>query len=197
MYHILQILMTCCSLIALLATHALSSTNAEISLDRAIQLFNTKHYQESRPLLEQVVKSHPDNAIAHYYLGRLYLYAGDYDKAISHCKMSVDIRPDIATHHFCLGRSYGEKARQAPFWMQALLAPKIRQAFEAVVTLDPDHREARVGLTHFYMRAPGIMGGSLIKAQEQAEQLIQLKDPRGEQLLQEILKRQNKNLSTH
>jgi hypothetical protein len=41
------------------------------------------------------------------------------------------------------------------------------------------------------------MGGSLIKAQEQAEQLMQLKDPRGEPLLQDILKRQNKDLSTN
>jgi hypothetical protein len=32
----------------------------------------------------------------------------------------------------------------------------------------------------------------LAKAQEQAEQLIQLQDPRGEQLLQDVLKRQNK-----
>jgi tetratricopeptide (TPR) repeat protein len=197
MYHMLQNLMTCCSLIGLLAVSASSSTNAETSLDRAIRLFNTKHYQESRPLLEEVVRAHPDNATAHYYLGRIYLHDGDYNQAISNCKTSVDIRPDVAAHHFCLGRGYGEKARQAPFWMQALLAPKIRQAFETVITLDPGHREARVGLTHFYMRAPGIMGGSLIKAQEQAEQLMQLKDPRGEPLLQDILKRQNKELSTN
>jgi tetratricopeptide (TPR) repeat protein len=197
MYHMLRILMTCCSLIGLLAVNASSITNAETLLDLAIERFNSKHYQESRSRLEQVVKTDPDNATAHYYLGRIYLHDGDYDQAISHCKTSVDLRPSVAAHHFCLGRSYGEKARQAPFWMQALLAPKIRRAFETVVTLDPDHREARVGLTHFYMRAPGIMGGSLIKAQEQAEQLIQLNDPRGEQLLQEILKRQNKDLSTN
>jgi tetratricopeptide (TPR) repeat protein len=172
-------------------------TNAETLLDRAIERFNGKRDQESRSLLEQVVKTDPDNATAHYYLGRIYLHDGDYDTAISHCKTSVDLRPNVAAHHFCLGRSYGEKARRAPFWMQALLAPKIRHAFESVVNLDPGHREARVGLTHFYMRAPGIMGGSLIKAQEQAEQLIQLNDPRGEQLLQEILKRQHKDLSTN
>ena len=192
MYRMLQILMICCSLIGLLAVNASSMTNAETALDRAIERFNGKHYQESRSLLEQVIKTDPDNATAHYYLGRIYLHDGDYDKAISHCKTSVDLRPNVAAHHFCLGRSYGEKARQAPFWMQAMLAPKIRKAFETTIALEPSHRSARVGLTHFYMRAPSVMGGSLAKAQEQAEQLIQLQDPRGEQLLQDILKRQNK-----
>jgi tetratricopeptide (TPR) repeat protein len=190
-------LIACFSLAGMVSAGVTLAANASASLDRAIQFFSTQHYQESQPLLEQVLAAHPDNATAHYYLGRIYLHAGDYDQAIAHCKTSVDIHADVAAYHFCLGRSYGEKARHAPFWMQALLAPKIRQAFETVVTLDPKHREARVGLTHFYMRAPAIMGGSLTKAKEQAEHLIQLKDPRGEQLLQDILKRQNEELPTN
>jgi tetratricopeptide (TPR) repeat protein len=174
-----------------------SVAHANATLDRAMQLFSAKQFQESQPLLEQVLEAQPDNAMAHYYLGRIYLYAKDYNQAIAHCKTSVDIDASVAAYHFCLGRSYGEKARHAPFWMQALLAPKIRQAFETTVTLDPNHRAARIGLTHFYMQAPVMMGGSLAKAQEQAETLIQLNDPRGEQLLQEILERQRQDQSTN
>jgi hypothetical protein len=36
------------------------------------------------------------------------------------------------------------------------------------------------------MRAPAIMGGSLSKAEAQAEHLIRLNDPRGEELMEKI-----------
>ncbi|WP_179131627.1 tetratricopeptide repeat protein [Candidatus Entotheonella palauensis] len=193
----MRILIVCFNLIWLLSAGVLPAASADQALEQAIERFHAKQYQESRPLLEQILAAHPNHATAHYYLGRLYLHTGDVENAVARCKTSVDLRTDVAAHHFCLGRSYGEKARQAPFWIQAFLAPKIRKAFETAVALDPNHRSARVGLTHFYMRAPLIMGGSLTKAQEQAEKLIELEDPRGKRLLQEILKRQNKALLAH
>ncbi len=189
-----MIRIVCFGLVGWLCIGMLPLAHAQESLEQAIQLFHAKQYQASQSLLERVLAAHPGNATAHYYLGRIYLQAEDFDQAIAHCKTSIDIRADVAAHHFCLGRSYGEKAQRASFWMQALLAPKIRKAFETTVALDPTHRSARIGLTHFYMRAPLIMGGSLAKAQEQAEALIRLGDPRGEPLLQEILKRQSKAL---
>jgi cytochrome c-type biogenesis protein CcmH/NrfG len=193
----MRILIVFFSLVGLLSVGISSSANATEALDQAIQLFNTKQYKESRLLFEQVLADHPNRVTAHYFLGRIYLHTGDFDKAIAHCKIAVDMHAKVAAYHFCLGRSYGEKARQAPLWMQAFLAPKIRQAFENTVALDPSHGSARVGLAHFYMQAPQIMGGSVTKAQEQAETLIQLKDPRGEQLLQDILQRQNKARSAN
>ncbi len=193
-YKMMRMLIAFFTFVWLLPVGIPYAASANESLDQAIRLFSAKQYQESQPLFEQVVAAQPDNAKAHFYLGRIYLKSGDFDKAIAHCKTSVNIHANVAEYHFCLGRSYGEKARRAPFWRQAFLAPKIRKAFEATVALDPTHRSARIGLTHFYMRAPLIMGGSLAKAQEQAEKLIELKDPKGKQLLQDILKRQNKAL---
>lgn len=193
----LRLLFACFSLACSLSAGVVPGAGDDAALGRAIQFFDAKQYEESRPLLKQVLATHPDNATAHYYLGRIYLDEGDADNAVAHCKTSVEISAEVAEHHFCLGRSYGEKARRAPFWMQVILAPKIRQAFETTVALDPSHRSARVGLTHFYMRAPAIMGGSLAKAEEQAEQLIRLDDPRGEALLQEIRKRRDKEPSTN
>ena len=170
---------------------------ADATLEQAIQLFDAEQYSESQPLFEQALAAQPDNAAIHYYLGRIYLEAGDADNAVDHCKKAVEMRAAVAEHHFCLGRSYGEKARSAPFWTQAILAPKIRRAFESAVALNPNHRLARVGLTHFYMRAPAIMGGSLSKAETQAEHLIRLNDPRGAELMDKIRQRQDKKPSTN
>lgn len=187
-----------CSLVILsLGALSASYANENKTLDQAIRLYTAKQYAASQPLFEQIVAAHPDNATAHYYLGRIYLRLKAFDKAIAHCKTSVELRADEAEHHFCLGRSYGEKARQSPFWVQAFLASKIRRAFEAAVAHDPKHVSARVGLTHFYMRAPSFMGGSLSKAREQAEKLIQLQAPQGKVLMEDIRKRQGKSLPTN
>jgi hypothetical protein len=69
----------------------------------------------------------------------------DYDKAVKHCKKAVQLQVDHAEHHFCLGWSYGEKARHGPAWQQAILAPRIRKALEKTVSLDPNHVQARLG----------------------------------------------------
>ncbi len=159
---------------------------AGMALQRAIDLFSTARYTESQTLLRRRVTTHPEDATAHYYLGKTYLQLGDYNNAIRHCQRAVRIAADQARHHFCLGHSYGEKARRAPKWKQAVLAPKIRRALERTVTLDPSHVKARIGLTHFYLRAPRLMGGSLEKAYDQAKMLIQPDAAQGQALLEKI-----------
>jgi tetratricopeptide (TPR) repeat protein len=159
---------------------------ASPELGHAIDLYTAQRYAESQRVLERVVAQHPKDATAHYYLGRIYLQLADYDKAIKHCKEAVQLQADRAAHYFCLGRSYGEKARHGPTWQQALLAPRIRKALEKTVSLNPNHVPARLGLTHFYMRAPALLGGDLDKAYTQARILVQLAPAKGRALLENI-----------
>ncbi len=168
----------------ILASYALASASPK--LDEAITLYQAQRYPESQTLLQQVVTAQPTNASAHYYLGQLYLQLDDYDNAIKHCKQASHLQADHAEHYFCLGRSYGEKARHGPIWKQAVLAPKIRVALEKAVSLDPYHVQARLGLTHFYMRAPTILGGSMDKAYTQALILTELSPTAGQALLDKI-----------
>jgi hypothetical protein len=88
-----------------------------------------------------------------------------------------------AEYHFWLGRSYGAKAAAADAIRQALLAPKIRQAFERTIALDPTHVQGRVGLVNFYLRAPAIMGGSVEKAYEHVHVVIGFDNIAGRLLL--------------
>jgi tetratricopeptide (TPR) repeat protein len=159
---------------------------ASPELGHAIELYAAQRYTESQRILERVIAQHPKDATAHYYLGRIYLQLDDYDEAVKHCKKAVQLQVDRAEHHFCLGRSYGEKARHGPTWQQALLAPRIRKALEKTVSLNPNHVPARLGLTHFYMRAPALLGGNLDKAYTQARILVQLAPAKGRALLENI-----------
>jgi tetratricopeptide (TPR) repeat protein len=159
---------------------------ASPELGHAIELYAAQRYTESQRLLERVIAKSPQDATAHYYLGRIYLQLADYDKAVQHCKKAVQIQEDHAEHYFCLGRSYGEKARHGPTWQQAILAPRIRQALEKTVSLNPNHVQARLGLTQFYLRAPAVLGGNLDKAYTQARILVQLAPLEGRALLETI-----------
>jgi len=158
----------------------------------AIQLYRAERYGEGKTLLEQFLATHQHDATAHYYLGRIYLQLEDYDQAIEHCQTAVDIRASKAEYHFCLGLSYGKKAQQASFLSKAFLAPKIKQAFETTVMLDPHHIQGRAGLANFYLQAPAMLGGDLDKAHEQAMILLKLDAEKGQQLLDKVLRRQSR-----
>ncbi|MDH3598691.1 MAG: tetratricopeptide repeat protein [Candidatus Tectomicrobia bacterium] len=176
------------SIAGIIALILASSARAYASpeLGHAIELYTAQRYAESQRVLERVIAQCPQNATAHYYLGQIYLRLAEYDKAVKHCKKAVQLQADRAENHFCLGRSYGEKARHGPTWQQAVLAPKIRKALEKTVSLNPNHVQARLGLTHFYMRAPALLGGNLDKAYTQARLLVQLAPSKGRVLLEKI-----------
>lgn len=155
-------------------------------LQQAIELFDAKRYAASQALLVRFLEDHRDHATAHYYLGRIYIQARAYDQAVAHCGRAVALQATEVEYHFCLGISYGYKARQAPFWQQALLAPKIRRALEKAVHLDPAHVQARIGLARFYLQAPALLGGDLHKAYDQAEALLPLDASAGRALMERV-----------
>lgn len=178
------------SLFALLLIYS-TQRDTSASLTQAIELFTAQRYTESQLQLDRFISVHPENATAHYYLGQIHLHLTTYDKAIKHCKQAINIEANQAEYHFCLARGYGGKARRAPPWYQAILAFKVRRELKQAVALDPDHVQARIGLIKFYMQAPRIMGGSLDKAQVQAQYLVRLAPDQGQALLQKIASQSN------
>ena len=53
-------------------------------------------------------------------------------------------------------------------------------SFEKAIALDPGHVAAHVGLSQFYLGAPGIAGGSVEKAKAQGNALLAIPEKRGE-----------------
>jgi tetratricopeptide (TPR) repeat protein len=148
-------------------------------VERGIALFHAQQYAASQTLLEHALDTVGTDATIHYYLCRIHFAVDNYARAIDHCKAAVQLRGEQAAYHFWLGRSYGAEAATADVFQQALLAPKIRKAFERTVALDPTHVPGRVGLIHFYLRAPAFLGGSLEKAAAHIRVLLRLDDREG------------------
>ena len=90
-------------------------------------------------------------------------------------------RPQAACS-YALGRVYGQQAMTASVFKMPGLATKTKEQFAKAVELDPQLFEARMGLTQFYLMAPGFAGGSTAKAKDLAAD-VQARQPEQAKLL--------------
>lgn len=112
-------------------------------------------------------------------MGRAQLDSGRAGDAIKTLERAVKLSPQNAEGHFQLGQALGNEAGRASVLRQPGLAKRLKAEFERAVDLDPNHVGAREGLIQFHLRAPGIMGGSLAKAREQAAAVARINPLRG------------------
>jgi len=146
-----------------------SQTNNDIN--SGIQLFESKKFPEAKKFFESYTKTNQNDPVGAYYLGRLFLREGNYDKAIDWLDKAVELDEKNSDYHLLLGRAYSIKAQRAGLLKKASAAKNVKKAFERAVELKPENIDARMGLLQFYLMAPGIMGGSKDKAREQAEEI--------------------------
>jgi len=107
------------------------------------------------------------------------LKAEKWDAAVEAGEKAVKELPDSSESHLWLGRAYGQKALRASIFSEMGLARKCKAEFEKAVALDPKSVDARYDLVSFHVNAPGIAGGSLDKAREQAAEIARLDPVRG------------------
>jgi tetratricopeptide (TPR) repeat protein len=158
------------SLVAcLLAAAPLSATGSKS--DEGVRLFEARRLAEAKTALEEAVRENGGDARAASYLGRALLADGEIDRAVAWMEKSVALDEASADYHLWLGRAYGSQAIRASVLKQPAIARKVKKEFERASDLDPDNLEARFGLVEYFLRAPGILGGSLKKAEEQAREI--------------------------
>ncbi len=167
-----------CSLLILLLVPCWALSQ---STDEGVALLEKGKLAEAKAVFENVLKQDEKNAEAHYRLGLILLSHRfrNEDDAVEQMEQAVDLSPANANYQYGLGAAYGTKAQNAGIIKQALLAPKVRKAFEKAVELNPRLIEAHIGLAQYYWRAPGIMGGDMEKAWKEADAIIGLDEIRG------------------
>lgn len=126
-----------------------------------------------------LAKAQPRNPDVHVLRARLLLQQGKASEAVDAAERAVSLGPDHAQAHYWLGNAYGQRLGQVGMLRQAVLAPKLRDAFLRALELDPEIHEARLNLMEYYLQAPAIAGGSVDKARAQAAELARRDPPRG------------------
>jgi tetratricopeptide (TPR) repeat protein len=131
------------------------------------------------PAITALLKANPKSAEVHILHARLLLQQDKGDDAIDAAAEAVDLAPDSAQAHYWLGNAYGNRITRVGTLSQGFMAPKLRDAFERAIALDPNLHDARSSLMEYYLQAPAIVGGSVDKARAQAAELAKRDPPRG------------------
>jgi tetratricopeptide (TPR) repeat protein len=117
---------------------------------------------------EALTKATPNDANAWVLLTRARVEAEQYEKAIAAGEKATALGPKNAQAFYWLGNAYGNRIGDVGMLSKMTMAPKLRDAFEQAVKLDPALIDARSSLIEFYLQAPGAIGGGIDKARAQA-----------------------------
>ena len=117
---------------------------------------------------ETLTKATPKDADAWVLLVRARLQAKQAEKAIAAAEKATALGPRNAQAFYWLGNAYGNRLGEVGMLSKLSMAPKLRDAFEQAVKLDPALIDARSSLIEFYLQAPSAIGGGVDKARAQA-----------------------------
>jgi len=126
-----------------------------------------------------LTKAEPKNVEAWLLLARADLQANQGEAAITASEKAIKLSPNNSQAYFLLGNAYGMRIGQVGMFSQMSMAPKLRDAFEKAVALDPNNLDAREGLLQFYLQAPSIVGGGKDKANLQVAEIAKRDVARG------------------
>lgn len=132
--------------------------------------------EPARKLVEQTLKDQPADADALSALGYLKLLDGDSAGAVEALEKSVILEPKSAQAQMRLGQTLAAHVNNVGMFSKMGIAKRMRDAFIRAVELKPESIFNRTGLLQFYAQAPGIAGGDMDKAREQAAAIAAL-DP--------------------
>ncbi len=117
---------------------------------------------------EALTRASPNDADAWVLLVRARLQARQTEKAIAAAEKATALGANNAQAFYWLGNAYGNRIGEVGMLSKLSMAPKLRDAFEQAVKLDPALIDARSSLMEFYLLAPGAIGGGVDKARAQA-----------------------------
>lgn len=147
---------------------------AQNDYESALKLFGQKNYAAAKPLFEKVLKQNPTDFKTIEYLGDIAGHQKQWEEAIRYYKKLKLQFPKTANYHYKFGGALGMKAKSVNKFKALGMIDDIKEAFETAANLDKKHIDTRWALVMLYIELPGIVGGSEIKAQHYADELLQL-----------------------
>jgi tetratricopeptide (TPR) repeat protein len=146
------------ALLAFVCPPCLATQDSQVA--QARRLFAAGSYAQASHLLEDSLKTQPNNADMHLLLGQLYAVEDRRTESIQQFTKTLELRPESAVAYDALGTALN---RFAEF-------EQARKAFEQAVALDPNMAQARVNLAMSLAQA-----GDAAGATEQLEIAIRLR----------------------
>lgn len=136
--------------------------------------FDDAQTKAAKATLESAIQADPKDGRWVCALAVLLLGAQDTAAAVELTEKAVKLAPGNARVHYWRGASIFGNMNNVGMFGKLGAASDGKAAFEKAVELDPTYIAPRLGLIQFYTQAPGIAGGSMKKAREQAQAIIAL-----------------------
>ena len=149
-------------------------------LERADRLFsygeNAASDREALAVLEEAVKSSPNDFNILWRAARAAYHAGNDDKAISFAQSAIRADSSKPDGHFWLAAGYGGIAEKRGMFNALTLLGKIRSGMETVIRISPgyEHGNAYLALCEMDRQLPRILGGNTKRAVAYCEQGLRL-----------------------
>lgn len=144
---------------------------AQQSLVDVTLLLEQKQYKQAETIIKPYVISNPTSKRAVELLGDAYGYQAKWDAAIEQYEKLVAMDPNQANFHYKFGGAMGMKALEVNKVSAFMLIGDIEDAFLKAAELDSKHIDTRWALVELYMQLPGIVGGSVRKSLQYANEL--------------------------
>lgn len=140
----------------------------------AKQLFMEKKWEQSKVIFEKVAASEPTNLKVLEYLGDIAGHRKTWDEALLYYGKLKRVKPAEAEYHYKYGGVLGMKALEVNKFKALTMIDDIKGSFEKAIQLNPQHIPSRWALIQLYIKLPGIVGGSELKAIRYANELLKI-----------------------
>lgn len=158
----------------LIAFFSILMLNNPEDYNKGLLLFKQKKYSEAKPFFLNVIKSNPNNIEVIEFLGDIYGFEKDWDKAMFYYEKLIAHNGNNANYQYKIGGAKGMKAKDVSKFKAISMITDIEAHFLKASKLDKTHIDVRWALVTFYLEVPGILGGSEKKAQKFAQELFLL-----------------------
>jgi len=153
------------------------------------RLITDQKYDDAKAQIQAVIKRNEKDDAALHCMGMILISQDKSKDAIEWFEKAVEANDKSSAHHLWLANALGDQADHTNKLKLPFLARRVKSEFDKAAQLDPTSVDARHGLVQFYSQAPGVMGGSMDKAKEQAREIIKLNAWRGHYELASLLER--------
>jgi tetratricopeptide (TPR) repeat protein len=158
-------------------------------LQVGIDQFDNKKYDLANNFFNAINSGSTNYVEARYYLGRIAIENQEFDDARDYFSEAIKGNKNISKYHKYYGVALGNILVDSNQFRQAMLAPKMKNAFKRAVKLDPTDWESQKALVNFYSQAPGIFGGSWENAFEAADAIYEIDSIEGKMARANIYQR--------
>jgi len=153
------------------------NSTAPSALDAARELFEARRYGEAQQSFETLLSAYPDHPEILIYLGKLAAKRHDREAAVGYLSRAVELAPENAEIQFEYAAACGFYASTLGATFKALrYARRASAGLRQAIELEPNNLDFRQGYLDFCLEAPGLAGGGIHRAREQAVE-IAARDP--------------------